>query len=100
MKRTAVSNLFLVLSLIVLVCLLLVACSSGSSGSSGNSGTPDGKALMQERCTKCHSLTRVETAHKTAAEWTTTVDRMISYGAQLNSDERSILIDYLAATYP
>jgi hypothetical protein len=100
MKRKAVTTPFVVLSLIVLICLLVVACSSGSSGNSGNSSTPDGNALMQERCTQCHTLSRVENAHKTAAEWTTTVDRMISYGAQLNSDERSILIDYLAATYP
>jgi hypothetical protein len=94
MKRNAGTIPFVVLSLIVLICLFVVACSSGSSGS------PDGKALLQDRCTKCHTLSRVESAHKTAAEWTATVDRMISYGAELNSDERSILLDYLEATYP
>lgn len=54
---------------------------------------------MDERCTVCHSAGRITSAQKTADAWTTTVDRMISKGAQLNADEKQVLIDYLATNY-
>lgn len=59
----------------------------------------DGEALVQERCTTCHTAERIDNASKTAEEWAVTVDRMISYGAQLNDAERQAVIDYLAATH-
>ena len=55
---------------------------------------------MQERCTVCHSSTRVVSAHHTAAEWKVTVDRMIARGAKLTQPEEQTLIDYLAQNYP
>jgi len=54
---------------------------------------------MQERCSVCHSTDRITSAHKTAAEWTTTVERMVSNGAQLDPQEQQTLIGYLAANY-
>jgi hypothetical protein len=59
----------------------------------------DGATLLQERCTKCHDLKRVEAAKKTADEWKSTVERMVSKGAQLTAEEQKVLIEYLAATY-
>ena len=47
----------------------------------------------------CHSLNRVTSAHHTAAEWKSTVDRMINNGAQLSSAEEMILVNYLAQNY-
>jgi hypothetical protein len=82
-----------VLILILLVGLFVAACNSGGSGSS------DGKSLLQDRCTACHTLSRVEKAEKTRDEWGRTVDRMIAMGAELNSDEKDVLLDYLEATY-
>jgi len=54
---------------------------------------------MQERCSVCHSTSRITSAHKTAAEWTSTVEKMVSRGAQLNSQEQQTLIDTLSANY-
>ncbi len=59
----------------------------------------DGQTLMQQRCSVCHSLDRITSAHKTADQWKTTVERMISHGAQLSPQEEQILIDYLAQNY-
>jgi cytochrome c5 len=59
----------------------------------------DAQVLLEERCTVCHTLDRVEGAQKSREGWESTVDRMIEYGAQLTDDERSVLIDYLVATY-
>jgi hypothetical protein len=60
----------------------------------------DGQALLQDRCTGCHSLTRVETASKTAEGWEATVNRMVGYGVVLSVEELDALVQYLAETYP
>jgi cytochrome c5 len=60
----------------------------------------DGKALAAVRCTACHSFSRVENSKKTADEWAKTVQRMISNGAVLTSDEQQAVIKYLSETYP
>ncbi len=59
----------------------------------------DGATLLQERCTVCHTLERVESARKTAEEWERTVARMIRRGAELTEAERAVLVEYLAAKY-
>lgn len=60
----------------------------------------DGQALVQERCTVCHSLDRVRQSRKTEAEWRTTVERMARKGAALSADELEAVIRYLATAYP
>jgi hypothetical protein len=59
----------------------------------------DGETLLQERCTVCHTLDRVMRAGHSALGWEQTVDRMMKRGAELNDEERTALIDYLAQTY-
>jgi hypothetical protein len=80
--------------LLVLIGTLLVSC-----GTSTTPASLDGQTLMQERCPVCHSLDRVTSAHKTADQWTVSVDRMVARGAQLTTQEQQILIVYLAANY-
>jgi len=60
----------------------------------------DGQALVQERCTECHNLGRVERARKTEAGWKANVERMVKMGAQLSQKEQTAVIQYLAETYP
>jgi glucose/arabinose dehydrogenase len=60
----------------------------------------DGELLVQERCTKCHSLERVENAMKTEAEWDENVKRMVGKGAELNAEEQVAVIKFLAEAYP
>lgn len=64
------------------------------------SSAPDGKALVEERCTACHALSRVENEDGTAEDWKAIVEGMVQKGAVLNADEQAIVIAYLAATYP
>jgi len=75
-----------------------------SSSGSGTSPTQvqasfDGPTLLQQKCTSCHSLDRVTNSHFTTAQWTQVIDQMIGNGAQLTTDERNFLINYLAQTY-
>ena len=92
--------------MVLLVGILLASCgttkataTSAPSSGGNTSSTVDGQTLMQERCSVCHSVSRIETKHKTSDQWKTTVDRMISNGAQLTSQEEQILVDYLAQNY-
>lgn len=59
----------------------------------------DGEALVEERCTTCHTRERVDEQDKDEAGWTATVDRMISYGLELTDEERQAVIDYLVETH-
>ena len=61
--------------------------------------TLDGNALIDERCTVCHTRERIEMQDKDEEGWTETVDRMISYGADLDSAERQAVINYLVETH-
>jgi hypothetical protein len=67
---------------------------------SASGTTLDGNALVDERCTSCHTRARIDNEMKEGmglTEWTAVVDRMIGYGAQLNADERQAVLDYLTA---
>ncbi len=85
---------------------LLVACSSGSAGPSGSSSSgstgdpsPSGQTIVNERCSRCHALTRIQGARKSGQDWDATVTRMDSHGLQLTPAEKAAVVDYLAATY-
>ena len=97
MKKHTISVISALL-LVLIVGTLLSSCGSGNSTPASSGGT-DGQSLMQDRCSVCHSVGRVTSAHKTLDQWTTTVDRMITHGAQLNATEQQTLIDYLVANY-
>lgn len=59
----------------------------------------DGAALIEERCSVCHTTAQIYNADKDEAGWTATVDRMIGYGAQLNSAEREAVLQYLVGNH-
>ena len=44
-------------------------------------------------------MSRIESAHHSAAEWQTIVDSMIRRGARLTPEEETVVVNYLAATY-
>ena len=101
----------IVLMLLVSVIFILIAaqCSSSAPTSapqspantqSSTGSTLDGKALLQDRCTTCHSLQRSVSRGGNASQWKSVVDNMIRQGAQLTKDEETALVSYLAQTYP
>lgn len=90
------------MSLVVWLSTLLAACEGGDQQQGEGQGAPetlDGKTLVEERCTECHGLDRTTGASKAEEEWKTTVERMVSKGADLSAEEQAAAIEYLAATY-
>jgi hypothetical protein len=96
-------------NLIFIICLLAVAfivssCSSAASNpkpisSPASTTAVDGATLVQERCSVCHPLARIESSKHTASDWKTIVDLMISRGAQLTPDEETVVVNYLASKF-
>jgi cytochrome c5 len=108
-RRDRMSRRILTMTFLVLLLgLFLTAC----GGAKGETAVPtteqkeaapvtlDGKALLEERCSRCHDLGRVERARKTEEEWKATVERMVGKGAQLSQAEQEQVIQYLTETYP
>jgi cytochrome c5 len=59
----------------------------------------NGAELLEKKCSTCHPSARAKGLKKTAAEWETTVKRMISKGVKLADAEKKALVEYLAKTY-
>ena len=59
----------------------------------------DGKVLLEERCSVCHSLGYIYNSRGTADQWANVVSIMISNGAVLNPQEEKILDGYLAKNF-
>lgn len=82
----------------VLVITLLAAC--GAQSDPADPSTLDGQALVQERCSECHPVTRVTEASKTREAWQQTVERMLANGARLDEAQQQAVIEYLAEAHP
>lgn len=108
-------TILLTVILLVTLGMLLAACGSKKEPTATQPAAPaqqpadqpavvpaagtDGEALMNDRCAKCHSLDKITSVKKSAADWETTVTRMVGKGAKLTSDEQQVLVDYLAKIY-
>lgn len=65
---------------------------------SGEPSEPAGKALVEKKCTICHSIERVHEAEKTHPEWEQTIAKMMRYSDQmnfLNQTEKETIIAFL-----
>ena len=95
-RRVTLAAVVLVL---VLVTFAAAGCGGGQEAPAGEQVAVGGQTLLEERCTECHDLERTTSQQKTRAEWEETVSRMIDRGAELNEDEKAVLVDYLAENY-
>jgi len=96
MRKFTLTIIFAILAM----ALVLSSCSSGTSTPAATAAaTPDGATLVQERCSRCHPLARIERTSRTADEWQTIVGMMIARGAKLTPEEEAAVVAYLAATF-
>ena len=63
---------------------------------------PDGpgRELFQTICSECHEPTKVIGQHKTRAEWQSKVIEMLQENPDVTQQEREIIVNYLAASFP
>ena len=85
---------------LLIMLIFATACASGTPTTSPSSTTAlDGATLIQERCSVCHPVSRVEGSRHTAADWKLIVDTMISKGAQLTPEEETVVVNYLSTQF-
>ena len=88
------------LVIITAMMIFVSACSTQVSTSTPSATSSlSGATLVQERCTKCHPLTRVERSRYTPAQWETIVNTMISKGAEVTPEEEPVIVNYLATNF-
>lgn len=58
-----------------------------------------GRELYKSVCTQCHTTNAIEVTRDGRHGWEDTVHKMVSAGAQLNTEEMEIVIDYLATRF-
>ena len=55
----------------------------------------EGKRLLEERCTSCHSLKPVISLKQSQGAWKELVVKMVGFGAQLDDKEVDVATEYL-----
>lgn len=91
-----------IVTMIVLI-LLVASCAPAETPAPTPTPTQDiskGKSLVETRCSTCHGLAQVQAAKYDQKGWEALVKRMVGSGAQLNSEQQQLVVDYLAKTYP
>ncbi|MCU1336732.1 MAG: Ferredoxin-NADP reductase [Bryobacterales bacterium] len=79
-----------------------LASQMAPKGSTTAAGLEVARALVDQRCGRCHSLDRVYKTAQTSEEWSATVTRMVGYAAgsagAIQPGEDQQIIAYLSAT--
>jgi glyoxylase-like metal-dependent hydrolase (beta-lactamase superfamily II) len=71
----------------------------GGRGGAAAPAAEAGKQVLENSCTQCHSLSRVESQNLTKPEWQSIVDRMKGKGVDISESDTAALVDYLVKTY-
>src|SRR5215470_15647862 len=61
-------------------------------------GAQEPASVFQNVCGKCHPPAAVVTP-RPRVQWQETINKMVDLGAKVSAEERTILLDYLSATY-
>jgi ferredoxin-NADP reductase len=79
-----------------------LASQMGPKGPAAAANLEVGRALVDQRCGRCHSLDRVYKTAETSEEWRATVDRMVAYaegsGNAFHPGEDEQIVTYLSTT--
>ncbi|MDP2180974.1 MAG: hypothetical protein Q8K99_00190 [Actinomycetota bacterium] len=108
MHRSVVAGIPARVLLVVALALAVAGCSSAGTGEGGSLGGPQtptitgssepSAELVQQKCTLCHTIDRVEQASKSREEWVSTVDRMKTNGLVVTDEEYGLIVDFLSGT--
>jgi cytochrome c1 len=82
---------------ILLASMFLTACAPKAGSAAG---TLDGKTLVAEKCSTCHSASVVTNESMNKLAWGNLVLRMIGHGLKVSEAEQSAIVTYLAQKYP
>jgi len=70
-----------------------------ASSASSDGGADPAKAIVERVCQSCHDIGLLSQTPHTADEWPAIVQRMRSNGADLNSAQAKLVVEYLQKNY-
>src|SRR6476661_7423036 len=72
-----------------------------SFAAAADSDLPDGKGkdIVENTCTDCHSLERIQAQRLDEDGWTAIMREMIETGASINPDDITVIVDYLTKNF-
>jgi cytochrome c2 len=82
---------YAIVVVLVIAMMVLVGC-----GSEAEPTPHPGQALVETKCSTCHSIVQVNNAKYSREIWDTTVNRMVMAGLQITDEQKAQVIDYLA----
>ena len=59
----------------------------------------EGKKLLEDRCTNCHGLDQVSPLKHNRDAWKSLLERMVTFGAQMDPKEIDVAADYLTKNF-
>ncbi len=89
-------KLFRAAMLVTLAVGVLAACTQATTDSPA-ADKSEAEILIDERCSVCHSTSRVYSKNLTQEQWSSVFDNMIAKGADVNETEKTIMIDWLVS---
>jgi mono/diheme cytochrome c family protein len=80
------------------------AAAGTETKAAGTAAPDEGRKLVEERCTQCHGIDKVEKGKADAEEWGKTVAQMQKNAEKMKKtpitdEEAAKIVEYLAATY-
>lgn len=108
-NMTSILTVAILVAFFLVMAVALVACQTSTLQPTqaqpeatmppADTSTIDGATLLDERCSVCHSTSRVTGATNTSEGWDAIVTEMIGKGAELSVEEKAVLVEYLAQNY-
>ena len=94
-------RVFILVLIMIFVVLFGIQCSTQPEAEPMDAATPEMSpvGLMNDKCSGCHGVGVVRATDRTEQDWIEVVDRMIRKGADMDEEEREIIIDYLLENY-
>jgi len=86
---------WMIITLTGLILLTLIAACAQST--TPEPASTDTRVLITEKCSDCHSTDLVFQGDYTQEEWSEVFDDMIQKGADVSTEEKTIMIDWLVS---
>jgi uncharacterized membrane protein len=82
--------------LVIIVVGILAACTQAATDTTA-ADRSEAEILIDERCSTCHSASKVYSETLTREQWLSVFEDMIAKGADVDETETTIMIDWLVS---
>ena len=96
MSRIAFVLLALMLSMALVACSSPAEPAEPADPAAPTEAADPTMALVEQKCSLCHTAQRVYDEDGDAAEWNTIIDRMEKNGLVITEEERTKIVEYLS----